>query len=196
MPYSKSNKEIQEARMGGVGKYKSPNTYAPFKMKAKNNDPMTKNYGPVAPGKMRAFGTKDSDMPDKVSTTPGMPYAGGVSSSPAKIGAVGLAKRLFGGGGSGAPGLQTTAAGMKAKMAEALAKAKAGEQAEGEAAMMADADASAAGGGPEIAVPPHGDEAHTGGGGGGAKKKMWGGIASNPGMSGMRGGFGSLFAGI
>ena len=183
MPYSKSNKEIQEARMGGVGKYKSPNTYAPFKMKAKNNDPMTKNYGPVAPGKMRAFGTKDSDMPDKVSTTPGMPYAGGVSSSPAKIGAFGLAKRLFGGGGSGAPGLQTTAAGMKAKMAEALAKAKAGEQAEGEAAMMADAG----GEGAEIAVPPHGDEAHTGGGGGGAKQKIWGGIGKR--VGGTMGGF-------
>ena len=155
----------------------------PFKMKAENNDPMTKNYGPVAPGKMRAFGTKDSEMPDKVSTTPGMPYAGGVSSSPAKIGAFGLAKRLFGGGGSGAPGLQTTAAGMKAKMAEALAKAKAGEQAEGEAAMVADAG----GEGAEMAVPPHGDEAHTGGGGGGAKQKIWGGIGKR--VGGTMGGF-------
>ena len=57
--------------------------YTPYKMKADNNDPMTKNYGAVAPGKMRAFGTKDSDMPDGISTTPGK-YAGGVGSSPNK----------------------------------------------------------------------------------------------------------------
>lgn len=57
--------------------------YTPYKMKADNNDPMTKNYGSVAPGKMRAFGTKDSDMPDGISTTPGK-YAGGVGSSPNK----------------------------------------------------------------------------------------------------------------
>ena len=72
--------------------------YTPYKMKADNNDPMTKNYGAVAPGKMRAFGTKDSDMPDGISTTPGK-YAGGVGSSPAKgwfNKLVGGAKKLAG----------------------------------------------------------------------------------------------------
>ena len=80
-------------------KTKSNMGYTPYKMKADNNDPMTKNYGAVAPGKMRAFGTKDSDMPDGVSTTPGMPYAGGVGSSPAKgwfNKLVGGAKKLAG----------------------------------------------------------------------------------------------------
>ena len=64
---------------------------------------------------------------------------------------------------------------MKAKMAEAIANAKAGEQAEGEAHVIG---AGAGGEGAEMAVPPHGDEAHTGGGG--AKKKMWGGIMGKP----------------
>ena len=183
-----------EIKYGGVGK--SPNTYAPFKMKAKNNDPMTKNYGPVAPGKMRAFGTKDSDMPDKVSTTPGMPYAGGVGESPNKFfggGAGNLLGRMFGKGGGGGPaaGLAMAGADIKAKMAEAIANAKAGEQAEGEEGMMADAG----GEGAEMAIPPHGDEAHTGGG---AKKKMFSGFGNriSGGLGGMRGGFGSLFAGI
>ena len=79
--------------MAGIGKYEgvgnfemdAPTQYAPFKMKAKNNDPMTKNYGPVAPGKMRAFGTKDSDMPEKVSQKSGTLYTeGGVGNSPVK----------------------------------------------------------------------------------------------------------------
>jgi hypothetical protein len=79
-------------------KTKSNMGYTPYKMKADNNDPMTKNYGAVAPGKMRAFGTKDSDMPDGISTTPGK-YAGGVGSSPAKgwfNKLVGGAKKLAG----------------------------------------------------------------------------------------------------
>jgi len=78
---------------------KSPVEYTPYKMQADNNDPMTKNYGPVAPGKMRAFGTKDSENPDDVSTTPGK-FTG---DSPAK-GLFGAIGNLFGGnkgGGSG-----------------------------------------------------------------------------------------------
>ncbi len=54
--------------------------YTPYKMQADNNDPMTKNYGPVAPGKMRAFGTKDSENPDDVSTTPGKFLGSAISS--------------------------------------------------------------------------------------------------------------------
>ena len=49
--------------------------------------------------------------------------------------------------------------------------------------MMADAG----GEGAEMAVPPHGDEAHTGGGGGGAKQKIWGGIGKR--VGGTMGGF-------
>jgi hypothetical protein len=59
--------------------------YTPYKMQADNNDPMTKNYGAVAPGKMRAFGVDQKDGPDSVSKKSGILYAqGGVGSSPAK----------------------------------------------------------------------------------------------------------------
>lgn len=57
--------------------------YTPYKMQADNNDPMTKNYGAVAPGKMRAFGVDQKDGPDGVSKKSGILYAqGGVGSSP------------------------------------------------------------------------------------------------------------------
>jgi len=70
-----------EIKYGGVGK-----SAAPFRMKADNNDPMTKNYGPVAPGKMRAFGTKDSEMLDAegTDTSTALNYGAAVGSSPAK----------------------------------------------------------------------------------------------------------------
>ena len=81
MPYSKSNKEIQEAHMGGVGKYKSPATYTPYKMVGHTLPGIKQRSG----AKMRSFGTKDSDMPDKVSQKSGLLYSeGGVGSSPAK----------------------------------------------------------------------------------------------------------------
>ena len=44
--------------------------------------PGIKQRKPAA-AKMKSFGTKDSDMPDDISTTPGK-YSGGVGSSPAK----------------------------------------------------------------------------------------------------------------
>ena len=155
--------------------------YKPFEMKASgakyNNSPIEKNYGSPA---LRGFadftgGVGSKEMDACVGTA--FDYA-----SPNKFGAWGLGKRLVdrlrggnkGPGAAAAGGLAATGADINAKMAELLAKAKAGEQAEGEAGMMADAG----GEGAEMAVPPHGDEAHTGGGG--AKKKMWGGIMGKP----------------
>lgn len=74
--------------------------YTPYKMQADNNDPMTKNYGAVAPGKMRAFGVDQKDGPDSVSKKSGILYAqSGVGSSPAKgwfKSLVGGAKKLAG----------------------------------------------------------------------------------------------------
>lgn len=125
--------------------------YTPYKMKADNNDPMTKNYGAVAPGKMRAFGTKDSDMPDSVSTTPGK-YAGGVGSSPAKgwfnklvggakklagkaldpLGLKNKAQKMLGGGGN-------------AKLEARVSALEAGAGGGGEAVPEAVPEASAAG---------------------------------------------------
>ena len=55
--------------------------YTPYKMVG-HTLPGIKQRKPAA-AKMKSFGTKDSDMPDDISTTPGK-YAGGVGSSPAK----------------------------------------------------------------------------------------------------------------
>lgn len=172
--------------------------YKPFEMKASgvkyNNSPIEKNYGSPAHRGFADFtgGVGSKEMDGGVGTA--FDYA-----SPNKFfgglakGALGLGKRLLGGGGGGpAGGLAMAGAGIKAKMAEALAKAKANEQAEGEEGMMADAGEEGA----EMAVPPHGNEAHTGGG---AKQKMFTGLMGNRisgGLGGMKGGFGSLFAGI
>ena len=115
--------------------------YPPFEMKG-HELPGIKQR---STNKMKAFGTKDSDMPDKVSTTPGMPYAeGGVGSSPAK-GFWDKVKRV--GKGLLTGGLSEVARAKKKKEAAAAAAAEAG---------------AAAGAG---TVAPHGDEAHTGGGG-------------------------------
>ena len=108
--------------------------YPPFEMKG-HELPGIKQR---STNKMKAFGTKDSDMPDKVSTTPGMPYAeGGVGSSPVK-GIFGGIRKLFKG-------------------------RKAAKQAKADAAAAAAAETGAAAGAGTVA--PHGDEAHTGGGG-------------------------------
>lgn len=137
MPYGKSNKEIQEAHMGGVGK--SPTTYAPFKMKGHELPGPNQR----TPAVLKAFGTKDSDMPDKVSQESGLLYTeGGVGSSPAKSWFSDIAKKV-GGGIKKAVGM--TPIGMGAK---ALFGNKGG-----------------GGGGGGGGVAPHGDEAHTGGGG-------------------------------
>jgi len=150
-----------------------------------NNSPIEKNYGSPAHRGFADFtgGVGSKEMDGGVGTA--FDYA-----SPNKFfgrlakGALGLGKKLLGGGGGGpAAGLAMAGADIKAKMAEAIANAKAGEQAEGEAAMVADAG----GEGAEMAVPPHGDEAHTGGGGGGAKQKIWGGIGKR--VGGTMGGF-------
>ena len=62
---------------GGVGK--SPNTYTSYKMKGHELPGPNQR----TPATLKAFGTKDSDMPDSVSTTPGK-FVGGVGGSPAK----------------------------------------------------------------------------------------------------------------
>jgi len=66
---------------GGIG-----TSAVPFTMKAENNDPFTKNYGAVAPGKMRAFGTNDTEFLDQETTDAGtaLNYGAAVGSSPAK----------------------------------------------------------------------------------------------------------------
>ena len=148
---------------------KSPAGYTPYKMKADNNDPMTKNYGGVAVGKMRTFGTKTLEGPKKTDTDPGsgLNYAGGVGSSPAKgiwdkmksigkkaMDPLGVLKNALGGGGGGSD----PAAQIKAKMEQmkaAVAAAKAGG-----AGGAAGGGIAAAGGGGE--VPQHGAESHSG----------------------------------
>ena len=113
---------------GGVGK-----SAAPFRMKADNNDPMTKNYGPVAPGKMRAFGTKDSEMLDAegTDTSTALNYGAAVGSSPAK----GFFKNLV----KGVKNVGKKAIGAVTGKVNDLAGIDTAE------------------------VAPHGDEAHTGG---------------------------------
>jgi hypothetical protein len=125
--------------------------YTPYKMKADNNDPMTKNYGAVAPGKMRAFGTKDSDMPDGVSTTP-LEYAGGVGSSPAKgwfNKLVGGAKKLAGKAldplGLKNKAQEMLGGGGNAKLEARVSALEAGAGGGGEAVPEAVPEASAAG---------------------------------------------------
>ena len=155
---------------GGTGGYK------PYEMEG-HELPGIKQR-PAAP-KMKAFGTKDSDMPDKVSTTPGMPYAeGGVGSSPAK-----LPSWLKNVATGGMYGLRKK---IKAKKA---AKAKAKAEAEAAAA-----EAAAAGGG-----GTGGDGAHTHGADGGVVDTAAGGgtaeIAAEaevaaPGVPGGTGGIG------
>lgn len=86
MPYSKSNKEIQEARMGGVGKYKSPNTYAPFKMKAAahNNSPMQKNFGVGSTEKQGGVGS-EMEPPLKSKSSPAKGLWGNLKSKAQKM---------------------------------------------------------------------------------------------------------------
>lgn len=90
------------------------------------------------PATLKAFGTKDSDGVDKISTTPGMPFSaqGGVGSSPNKFFKK-LLSRLD-----------------PRKMIEKLKKARAKKAAEKEAAAA----------GVEGEVATHGDEAHSDGG--------------------------------
>ena len=69
MPYGKSNKEIQEAHMGGVGKYKSPNKYTPYKMTG-HELPGIKQKSAA---KLKAFDSPtglNAGMVDGISTSP------------------------------------------------------------------------------------------------------------------------------
>ena len=70
------------SKEGGGLKVKSAyKSYTPYKMLG-HELPGPNQY--KAPAKLKAFGTKDSDMPDGISTSPGK-YAGGVGESPAKF---------------------------------------------------------------------------------------------------------------
>ena len=119
----------------------SPAGYAPFKMMG-HEHPGIKQRSPAT---LKAFGTKDSDMPDKISTTPNKMTA--VGSSPAKgwmSNIMGAAKKVFGGG--------------KDKGASTNVGTKPPEE-----DMVTGIGTPVEGGGDGGAVPPHGDEAHTGG---------------------------------
>jgi hypothetical protein len=145
-----SNPELNKTNKGvsvndfddTVTKSNSPAEYAPFKMMG-HEHPGIKQRTPAA---LKAFGTKDSDMPEKISTTPGK-YAGGTGSSPAKLGLFGgimdMAKKKWG-----------------KKNTNKTVDPIEGAEGMGEAHVMG---APVEGGGDGGTVPPHGDEAHTGG---------------------------------
>jgi hypothetical protein len=119
----------------------SPAGYAPFKMMG-HEHPGIKQRTPTL---LKAFGTKDSDMPEKISTTPGK-YADGTGSSPAKnwlSSITNAAKNAFGGKDKGT----STNIGTKPP----------GED------MVSGVGTPVEGGGDGGVVPPHGDEAHSGG---------------------------------
>ena len=134
------------SEVGRPPKKNSPMGYIPFKMKG-HELPGIKQRTPNA---LKAFGTKDSDMPDGVSTSPGK-FSGTMG--------------LFGGGG-----LRKMMEKFKAR-AKAAKEAKAAGGATEEAGGTAMDEQAAAvgqegmegteGGGGEVA--PHGPEAHTGG---------------------------------
>ena len=80
------------SKEGGGLKVKSAyKSYTPYKMLG-HKLPGPKQY--KAPAKLKAFGTKDSDMPDGISTSPGK-YAGGVGESPAKGFLPNIVKNMF-----------------------------------------------------------------------------------------------------
>ena len=149
--------------------------YTPYKMVG-HTLPGIKQKKPAA-AKMKAFGTKDSEMPDKISTTP---------------------TKFMGGMFGAARGMMEK---IKARRAAEKAKGAAGGEEEvGQAPdpSLMEAEANAVSEGADDgggAVEPHGPEAHTGGGRamGGMKKKR--GIF-NPFGGGKFGGgiFGSKFS--
>tara|TARA_R100001082_G_scaffold99396_1_gene68121 strand:- start:37 stop:627 length:591 start_codon:yes stop_codon:yes gene_type:complete len=143
-----TDRESYKINYGGVGKY------TPFQMKAADhgNSPVEKNWGTADQRgfPLKAFGTKDSDGVDKISTTPGMPFKGqaAVGSSPAK----GFWKKLKRvGAGVLTGGISEVVRAAKNRKAEAAAA---------EASAGGIAEAGAAG-----TVPMHGEESHTGGAG-------------------------------
>ena len=123
---------------------KNSTEYAPFKMMG-HEHPGIKQRTPAA---LKAFGTKDSDMPEKISTTPGK-YADGTGSSPAKSWLSNIVDSVRRKKGSS----QATVAAPPPE--ENMADGVFGTPVEG--------------GGDGGAVPPHGDEAHSGGAIGGGE---------------------------
>ena len=119
---------------GGVA---APTNYAPFKMKAAgkyNNSPILKNYGTPAQRGIAAFGTKDSEGVDKISTDSDFSPFAAVGGSPNK----GIFDRIKKGISKGVKRIGK-AMGLGPKVEDATAAAQAG-----------------------ATVAPHGDEAHTG----------------------------------
>lgn len=148
MPYATSNKEIQEAHMGGVGKYKQ---YAMPAGGKYNNSPIEKNFGsPAQRGvgdNMAAFGTKSKEVDGGVSSSLLM-------ASPNKVGEV-------------------AAPGVEAQAPPQSHAAKAQADADAAAAAAAQAAEVPAAGGETPEVPPHGEESHTSGGAVGGEEKPW-----------------------
>ena len=118
---------------------KSPAGYAPFKMMG-HELPGIKQR---SPGKLKSFGTKHSENPEKISKKSGILYKGGTGESPAK-GIFDFFKKK-------------TPKGVAVANDEDAKNTKMGNLME-----------AITGGGGGSTVAPHGDEAHTGGGGGGS----------------------------
>ena len=157
-----------EIKYGGVGK--SPNTYTPYKMKGHELPGPNQR----TPAVLKAFdasgGAINEEMVDKVSTTPGMPYAGGVGSSPAKGWFRDKLKDIGGGIGKALTNplgaiRDKMAGGGGADPAAQLQQAAAAAQAGGKGGKLWGGIGSTGG------VQPHGDEAHTGGGAAGIDTK-------------------------
>ena len=111
--------------------------YTPYKMVGHTLPGIKQRSG----AKMRSFGTKDSDMPDKVSQKSGLLYSeGGVGSSPAK----GFWDKVKSFGKKALTGPLDAIKNLRKEKAEAQPVAQ----------PMA-----------ETGVQPHGDEMHTGGDG-------------------------------
>jgi hypothetical protein len=133
------------SEVGRPPKKNSPMGYIPFKMKG-HELPGIKQR---TPNTLKAFGTKDSDMPDSESTSPG------------KFGGLGAHMAKFGGGGASKM--------MRAMMEKikGINKGMPTPEAEAGSTMMdkqaATVDQEGVEGGEAAAVPPHGPEAHTGG---------------------------------
>jgi hypothetical protein len=153
--------------------------YTPYKMVGHTLPGIKQRSG----AKMRSFGTKDSDMPDKVSQKSGLLYSeGGVGSSPAK----GFWDKVKSFGKKALTGPLDAIKNLRKEKAEAQPVAQ----------PMA-----------ETGVQPHGDEMHTGGDGAMQEQSVnpamvgrgagisgvgGAGMSANDGGSGVGGAFGKI----
>ena len=138
-----TDRESYKINYGGVGKY------APFKMKAAGhgNSPVEKNWGTAEQRgfPLKAFGTKDSEGQDKISTDSDFsPFSFNTSA------AVGSSPNKWFGGGA-----IKAARGIFKRVKDKIAGKKEAAAAANEAATAAETPT----------VPMHGEESHTGGAG-------------------------------